>query len=236
MQEMNQSTFNEETMTTPKVLSPNQTHMAVTLLLDTSGSMMGDGQPVGERPIDYLNKGVNRFLEDVSKDELTRERVDIAVLEFNDNTKVVQDFVPIPYADSIDLKAGGGTYMNNAISRAIDMVDERSKFYYKAGVQPYKPWIIIVSDGYPLDDVTEISSKLRHLSDSGKVTVMSLGTGDYDASILSGFSGKNTLCIEDTKFEGFFDWLAMSLRVMSQASPGSEIETPPCPEGLKLAV
>lgn len=112
--EMMQRTFNEDVM--PKILNANESHMACLMLLDTSGSMAGT-------PIDELNKGLNKFCEDVCKDDTTKEVLDVAVVEFNSDKRVVQNFVPVPYMEPVNLGAGGGTNMSPAIRTAIDMVN-----------------------------------------------------------------------------------------------------------------
>ena len=50
--------FNDET---PTIISANEPHMACLFILDTSGSKSGDA-------IKSLNKGINRFKDDVCKD------------------------------------------------------------------------------------------------------------------------------------------------------------------------
>jgi len=56
------------------------------LLLDTSGSMQG-------APIEALSQGLKVFKEDLCKDGLASRRVELAVVTFDSDVKVVQDFV-----------------------------------------------------------------------------------------------------------------------------------------------
>jgi uncharacterized protein YegL len=56
------------------------------LLLDTSGSMMGE-------PITALNQGLVAFRDDLTRDPLASRRVELAVVTFDSEVKVVQDFV-----------------------------------------------------------------------------------------------------------------------------------------------
>ena len=88
MPELKQTSFNEVPGAT--VAAPGEPHMACVLLLDTSGSMYGD-------PIDSLNKAINDFKEQTIMDDLAMKRVDVAIIEFNDSARVVQDFTIIPY-------------------------------------------------------------------------------------------------------------------------------------------
>ena len=79
---MNQSTFE-----TPRVAAPGEPHLACLLLLDTSGSMSG-------APIGSLNKAINDFKEKTMMDEMAKKRVDVAIMQFDDDVSLVQDFTP----------------------------------------------------------------------------------------------------------------------------------------------
>lgn len=69
-------------------------HLACVLLLDTSGSMSGDS-------IKNLNSAIARFKENVNRDPIARNRVDVAIVSFNTGVEVVSDFMPITgHADS----------------------------------------------------------------------------------------------------------------------------------------
>ena len=151
--ELIQRTFEDEV---PMIINANEYHMALLFLLDTSGSMSGT-------PIDELNRGINKFHEDVCKDDTTKNVLDVAVVEFNSGEHVVQDFVPVPYMEPVKLNANGGTYMSPAIRTAIDMVNTRSKFYLSTGTIPYKPWVILISDGAPLDDITQVADEIQDM-------------------------------------------------------------------------
>ncbi len=217
--EMMQRTFNDDVM--PRILNANESHMACLMLLDTSGSMSGT-------PIDELNKGLNKFREDVCKDDTTKEVLDVAVVEFNSNERVVQNFVPVPYMEPVNLSAGGGTNMTPAIRTAINMVNERSKFYAETGTQPYKPWIILISDGAPQDDITQIAGEIRNMEENGKLKFFSLGVGGYDSDTLHKLSGPKVMKLAGYDFTGFFDWVNKSMRSVSVTAPGD------VPQGIPL--
>ncbi len=61
---------------------------ACVLLLDTSGSMQG-------APIAALNEGLRVFKDDLVRDPLASRRVEVAVVTFDDEVKVKQDFVTV---------------------------------------------------------------------------------------------------------------------------------------------
>lgn len=208
---------------TPRIINPSEPHMACLLLLDTSGSMSGD-------PIANLNEAINVFKSEVLKDEKTRNIVDIAIVEFNDETNIVQEFVPIEQLNPVELHAGGTTEMGDAILTAINMVDARSKFYYQTGTVPYKPWIVMISDGGPTDDITEAVKKIKDHEESGKVKVFALGVEGYDPQTLHRLAGKKVMRLQGYSFEKFFDWLNKSMRNMSKVAPGETPKAEPLPE------
>ncbi|HOG59533.1 MAG TPA: VWA domain-containing protein [Anaerolineaceae bacterium] len=199
----------------PTVLSPNESHMACLLLLDTSGSMDGD-------PIKQLNKALNEFKETVCKDPRTRERVDIAVVEFNDSPTVRQGFVPIPEMNTFSLKAGGGTNMTAAFRTAIPMIKERTRILKKAGAQPYKPWIVLISDGFD-NNIREISQEIAQQSKEGKLKVIALGVEGYDSDTLHELAPGGVIKLHGYNFSEFFDWLHKSFAVISSKSPGEPV-------------
>lgn len=218
--EMIQRTFDDDVA--PKILNANESHMACLMLLDTSGSMAGT-------PIEELNKGLNKFREEVCKDETTKEVLDVAVVEFNSDSRVVQNFVPVPFMEPVNLVAGGGTNMSPAIREAINMVTERSKFYKETGTQPYKPWIIMISDGAQQDDITQVASEIQSMEEAGKLKFFSLGVGGYDSSTLHKLSGQKVMKLQGYDFTGFFDWVNKSMRSVSVTAPGDVPQGVPLP-------
>lgn len=53
------------------------------LVLDVSGSMSGS-------PINLLNEGLRRFQEELLKDEVTRDRLEVAIVTFGSEVETIQ--------------------------------------------------------------------------------------------------------------------------------------------------
>lgn len=213
--------FNDET---PTIISANEPHMACLFLLDTSGSMSsGDA-------INSLNAGINRFKEDVCKDERTKNILDVAIVEFNSSVNIVQNWCPVEYMEPVNLIANGGTDMESGLRKAIDMVGERSHFYYEfTGTVPYKPWIVMITDGYPNSAIDGIAAEIADLDEKGKLHLWSLAVEGADKSMLNKLcGGKRSLVLKGTDFTDFFDWMTKSMRSVSQSSPGEK------PKGIVL--
>lgn len=212
-----QRNYNDEV---PTIVNANEPHMACLLILDTSGSMSG-------QPINELNIGLNKFKAEVCQDKTTRDVLDIAIIQFNDSPEVVQEFVPIEYMQAVNLTAGGGTNMEPAITMAIQMVNERSRFYRRSGTEPYKPWIIMISDGFG-GNVDNIANTIHEMEEKQKLKFFSLGVEGYDPAVLHQLSGEKVMKLKNYDFTSFFDWVNKSMRSVSVSSPSEK------PKGVQL--
>ena len=211
----------------PKIINSNEPHMALLFLLDTSGSMYG-------KPIEELNEGINRFKKQVCEDAKTKAILDVAIIEFNSTWRVLQDFVPVEYMEEVHLEANGSTYLKEPLNKAIEMVDERSRFYRRSGSEPYKPWIVLISDGKPFDEPEELVSTIEAMVSKEKLAFWSLAVNDADLELLHKLSGKRVLKLEEYDFKGFFDWVNKSMRAVSTSSPGEKVKGQELPDTVTI--
>jgi len=102
------------------------------------------------------------------------------------------------------------------------MVDERSRFYRRSGSEPYKPWVLMITDGEPDSDVnlSAVTQRIKSMEQAGKVSFRSLGVEGYNPKILHELSGEKVMKLFGTDFSSFFDWVNKSMRSVSQSSPG----------------
>lgn len=230
---MQQRSFNGDT---PRIVNANEAHMACLFLLDTSGSMAGT-QDMDGRPIDELTSALNQFKTQVCQDPTTRDVLDVAVVEFNTQVRVIQDFVPIEYMEPVALEAYGGTNMTAGLRTAIDMVVERGRFYRRASTQPYCPWIIMITDGYPSDSIDSIAEEIQALDQQDKLRLWSLAVQGADVKLLNRLGhGKRVLTLRGYDFTSFFDWVNKSMRSISVSSPGEKPRGQSLPENVDKAV
>lgn len=221
--------INQEKYETPRIAAPNEAHLACVLLLDTSGSMEG-------APIDSLNHALRDFKEKVSMDEMAKKRVDIAIVEFNDSAAVVQDFTPISQMSPVTLEAGGITAMGAGINMAIDMVKDRNRFYNSLGTPVYKPWIFMISDGEPTDDIESAARRIQEEENKGshgKLKFFALGVPGYDKDTLFKLT-KRVMELSDTDFAGIFDWMSESMVSISVSRVGEEVRLGNLPENARV--
>lgn len=219
----------QETFGAPKIIAPNEAHLACVLLLDTSGSMTG-------APIDNLNRALQSFRERVARDELARRRVDIAIVEFNNDARIVQDFTPIAQMEPVTLYANGMTYMGAGIDLAIDMVKSRNQFYNSVGTPVFRPWIFMITDGAPTDDIDNAARRVREEESKGthgKLKFFALGVGDYDRETLFMLTNR-VMELTDTDFDGIFDWMSESMVAISVSRVGEDIRLGDLPTNARV--
>lgn len=203
----------------PQIVNASDPHMALMFLIDTSGSMSGE-------PIIELNNGLNRFKEQVCNDQKTKDILDVSIIRFasEGDWEIVQEFTPVEYMQNVEFEASGSTYMREALEKSIELVNERSRFYRRAGTEPYKPWIVLISDGAPFDDVDAMAREINEMVENDKLAFWSLAVPGADTEVLHKLSGKRVLNLAGYDFAGFFDWVNKSMRAVSTSAPGEKVK------------
>lgn len=138
------------------------------LVLDTSYSM-DDG------PIEELNAGLQRFQEELLKDEITRDRLEVCIVTFDSEVNVVQDPALLTEFTMPTLQTNGSTCMVDGLEEAISIVENRKLYYKSHGITYYRPWIVMMTDGEPDSDqdVDGIASRIHNDSRIKKICVYS---------------------------------------------------------------
>ena len=199
--------------TTKESISPSpNTRIPICFVLDTSGSMSG-------RDIDELNKGVQLFFDFVNNNIIAKSKAEIALITFGPEVNVVSKFkgindfiVPALYAD-------GSTPMAEAVDSALHLIDVKIKKYKDQNITYHQPWIILMTDGAPSDDITNVASITTRLINDNKLMLLSIGIGRYaNMDILSEFSPKAPpVTIDAVNFDKLFDWVGRSIDAISRS-------------------
>ncbi|BDY11971.1 vWA domain-containing protein [Hydrogenimonas cancrithermarum] len=198
--------------------------LPVALVLDVSGSMMG-------APIAELQKGVETFFEAILCDEVARSSAEIAIVTFGGTVSAPLDFRSIENQKIPLLKAGGMTPMGQAVETALDLLEARKEEYRNAGVDYYQPWMVLMTDGVPTDDISGAENRIVELVEGRHLTVFPIAIGDADTEELSRLGGgRRPLRLQGLKFGEFFAWLSRSVAKVSQSIPGERVQLP---EGLE---
>jgi len=209
-----------------EIANPQQPHNAVVLLLDVSGSMSQSGK------IAQLTEGLTIFKNDVLKDELASLRVDLAVVTFNDHVDVIHAFSSVRDFDPPVLEADGKTSMGEAITKAIELVEQRKKQYRDTGVDYFRPWIFMITDGEPTDmypgqgDKWDRVVSMVHQGEANrKFMFFAVAVEPANTEILSKLSppARPPVRLKDGRFNAMFEWLSKSQAKVSSSNPGDQI-------------
>ena len=219
----------DEFITDEKIFNPVEPHIACAFLIDTSDAMKGD-------VIESLNKSINLFKEQTSLDEIAQQHIDIAIIEFNDSARVVQDFTPLPLLKPVTLVAHGCAAMGEGINLAIDKVKERNRFYANMGTPYFKPWIFMITGSEPSDNISSARQRIigeESKDDHGKLKFWAVGVLGYSKETLQSLT-KCCIALDEANFSGIFDWMSESMVAISVSRVDENPQLPNLPKGAQV--
>lgn len=211
----------------------------VVLLLDTSGSM---GIPANQ-PITQLNEGIKLFEQALKADPLASLRVEVALITFGGGVHVVDvtgmsrplqtsdaslAFVTADSFEAPVLRAHGETPMGEAVTRALALLRQRKDMYKNHGIDYFRPWILLVTDGQPTDSRwRDAAAQAREEERRDGVIIFPVGVQDADMRALAEFSNRPPLLLRGLVFNELFQWLSKSLSAVSRSNPGEQVALAP---------
>ncbi|GAA2534185.1 vWA domain-containing protein [Mycolicibacterium diernhoferi] len=204
------------------------------VLADVSGSMQG-------APIAALERGFASFTHYLNNDVLASKRVEVAVVTFGTVATVL---VPMQEARGLQptrFTASGRTNMAAGIHLALDIIEDRKAAYKAAGLQYYRPWILLLTDGQANHEGFDAAVARLNATEAARgVTIFAVGAGPHvDWQQLSRLSiQRGPAPLDGLKYEELFEWLSASLSNVSNstefartdealAGMGQQISLPP---------
>lgn len=188
------------------------------LLLDTSGSMHGN-------PIKELNAGLRAFYDELISDSMSAKRVEIAVITFGP-VNIQTDFTTVENFSVPHLTATGDTPMGMAVSTALDVLKTRKDILRNNGIDLFRPWIFLITDGAPTDNWQHIPALIRQGEESKHFSFFTVGVTNADFNTLRQISTREPVKLQGLKFKEFFIWLSASLKNVSRSTPGESVALP----------
>ena len=194
------------------------------LVLDVSGSMRGE-------PIMELNRGLQDFYNEIKSDETSSQRLEVCIMTFNDTVKTVQEPALVDNFTMPTLSACGSTAMCDAVSEAIEMVDDRKKWYKDSGQPYYRPWIILITDGEPDEgqDVVGLAARIKSDTEAKRYVFMAVGIEDANMQTLQTLQGSSPAKMKGLRFKQFFQWLSASMGTIVTHKEGEKVDISPDP-------
>lgn len=199
-----------------------QPRCPVVLLLDVSGSM--NGAPIAE-----LRGALEEFVTALKADNLAALRVELATVTFGGSVQA-GEFVTADNFQLPALSASGDTPLGAAVKRGLSMLHDRKAAYKQGGVDYFRPWMLILTDGEPTDhgEWEAAAEQLRQEEAHKGVLVYPIGVEKADLTKLAHFSDqRKPLRLKGLAFRELFQWLSKSLSIVSQSRPGEKVPLPP---------
>jgi uncharacterized protein YegL len=201
-----------------------ENRVPVILLLDTSGSMSG-------QPIQELNRGIAALKKDILRDTQASLSVEVAIVAFGP-VQLIQDFVTIDNFTPPILEAKGVTPIGEAIHFALDLLEDRKETYKANGIQYYRPWVFLITDGAPTDssDCWQASAqRLQEDEANRRLLFFAVGVQGANMQILRQIAPpeRPPLLLNGLDFSSLFIWLSTSMKRVSSGKVGEILALPP---------
>lgn len=193
------------------------------LVLDTSYSMEGD-------PINELNKGLLSFGDFLKSKNSTRFSVETTIITFNSKVECVQEpslVDEMQGTSKFPVEVDGTTKLVDGVRAAIKKVEDRKQWYRNNGIAYYRPWVVLITDGYPDrdQDIEGLASEIKIAHNGKHFAFLPMGVEGADPNFLSKIATSEfpPLPIDWQKFQDVFKWLSNSLDKVSQSAEGEKV-------------
>lgn len=206
--------------------------LPVYLLLDCSGSMMGE-------PIEAVRQGVKALLSELKGDPQALETAYLSVITFDSSARQVIPLTELMQFQEPELKASGATALGGALNVLMECVNSEVRKSSETQKGDWRPLVFILTDGAPTD-VEAFGQAAQALKGMKAANIVACAAGSradttYLRQITENVLMMNTLSAGD--MARFFAWVSGSVKMSSRsldARPGAAIELPPPPEGFVI--
>jgi uncharacterized protein YegL len=193
------------------------------LVVDISGSMSGE-------PINQLNKGLQEFQKEVISDFVASQRLEVSIVTFGSYVLCIQQPNLVSNFQMPTLSANGSTKLVDGVRLAMDVIENRKRWYKETGQNYYRPLIVLITDGEPDgdQDLLGLSNEVSNKIASKSFMFYSVGVSGYNHQKLSQVcSTPSPLPLAGLEFSKFFKWLSNSIGIITKSTEGQVLMLPP---------
>lgn len=197
------------------------------IVVDVSGSM--------EVHMSAVNEALKSFYSDILDErngvtESTKKQLEIALIQFDQEYKTLREPCLLKEGEEppILTTRGSTTESVKALGEALDIIENRKRFYDRTGQRFYRPWIIFITDGEPYTegkslseiqkDVNLLGEKISKLVEKKKLYILGLSVQGEDERIsedtLRRLTANNYQELKGSDFKRFFSWLSRSVSTL----------------------
>ncbi len=125
------------------------------------------------------------------------------------------------------LGSQGGTPMGDAVRQALALLRHRKDIYKQNGIDYFRPWLFLISDGEPTDEWQTAAAMVQQEEARKGLSFYSVAVRGAKMETLARFSTQRApLRLKGLAFNELFEWLSRSLSVVSQSKPGEQVPLP----------
>jgi uncharacterized protein YegL len=125
---------------------------------------------------------------------------------------------------------------------ALDQLDHQKQAYKEAGLEYYRPWLFVLTDGAPTDGQVfrTAAARVRQAEADRRVSVFGIGVGaGANLARLADLSEQRIpVMLDGLSFGEFFSWLSASLSAASASAAfgasDASVEQAEAPEQIPL--
>ena len=205
-------------------------HLACCLLVDVSGSMSQNGK------IDQLNRALAEFRDQVCSDSLSAKRVEVCVISFGTSVKIETPFINVSSFVAPVLSAGGMTAMGEGIRYALEIVHQRCHEYHQMGIECFKPFVMMITDGLPTDDVSGVKALIDDRENAGSyghLRFHAFGVEGADTDMLYTITNR-VMAVKNNNFSSAFNWASKTMHTISHSRVSDKTDYPPTEEDMMI--
>jgi uncharacterized protein YegL len=209
--------------------------LPVYLLLDTSGSMLGE-------PIEAVKNGVQTLVAALRQDPYALETAYLSVITFDNGARQVVPLTELANFQMPNLQALGQTCMGDALQLLAQKVDSEVQKTTAEVKGDWKPIVFIMTDGTPTDDLNAGLAAIRSKRFGMIIACAAGANANVDAlrQITESIVSLDTA--DSSTISAFFKWVSASISTGSQKveASGKEVgglqELPPPPPEINIVV
>lgn len=206
-------------------------HQAIVLMLDSSSSMLAKAED-GRTKADIVLQCVKK-LKDIELSESEKAAIDICIMSFDDEVRVLQDWIPLSDFDGeeIEYNCDGCTALSDAIIQSIDATRKRRGTYSKNGITAKRAQIFLWTDGASTQDMAPAIERCNEYlcredpSPSCKLNVILVPPAVDPTEIMKLGKSVAIFGVQDCAngIPASFEFLEGTIVAWSQSAPGQEI-------------
>ncbi len=206
--------------------------LPVYLLLDCSGSMMGE-------PIEQVKNGVQVMVSSLRNNPQAIETAYISIITFDSSARQLVPLTELSNFQMKDIQASGTTSLGEALKVLSNSIDTEITKTTPETKGDWKPLVFIMTDGMPTDDWKSGLAEFKKRK-TGVVVGCAAGN-NADTQVLKEIT-ENVVSISIDDITKFFQWVTASIGVSSTKveDSGKEVgglnELPPPPSELNIVV